>query len=136
MRLQRLEATAFLAQVASGRNHPVLLHCEGLDGAATGDFVVKLRDGFENGPAGFAFEVLAALLARRLGLDCPAPAAIVVDKALAEATAEVNSTVGNRMRRSIGLNFGSTLPPGPTHLGCQGVYSFKAAPSRGRSFRL
>ena len=107
MRLRRVEAVAFLAEISAGRNRPILLRCEGADESSEGEFVVKLRAGLQGPPVGLAFEVLAALLARRLGLSCPEPVEVVVSEGLADATETANPEVAGRMRASVGSNFGS-----------------------------
>lgn len=98
----------------TGRTSPAVIGCEDEMGNRVGDVVVKLRGGLENGVTSLLCELLASRLASYFGLFVPDPALVVIDSDFAELVAshEVGGPEpkrAERIRNSIGLNFGSRL---------------------------
>ncbi len=112
MTLPRLRAVEFMRRMTSGRSRPGLFRCESEDGQPKGDYVVKLRADLEGGAMALAFEAVAAMMARRLGLSTPDPAIVEIDSNLADAVEVIDSAAADAFRRSTGSNFGSKLVTG------------------------
>ena len=109
--LPRLQAVAFQCELPSGSTHPCVFVCEDEEGNEAVEYVVKFRSEVRGGATGLLFEFIAAQLADSLDVPMPAPALIELDAQLADATPE--RSVAERIRASIGLNFGTRfLTPG------------------------
>jgi hypothetical protein len=108
----RLIAARFHRFMRTGRTSPALCGCEDEAGNHIDDFVVKLRGGMENGQTGLLCELVASRLAKYFGLMLPDPAFIVIDSDFAQLVAAAEPERAERMRNSIGLNFGSRLLTG------------------------
>jgi hypothetical protein len=104
-----LVATQFHRFMKTGRTSPALCGCEDEAGNRVDDFVVKLRGGLDNGENGLLFELLASRLAAYFGLTLPDPALVLIDADFAELVAAAEAQRADRIRNSIGLNFGSRL---------------------------
>lgn len=110
--LPRLHATQFHRFMGSGRTSPALCGCEDEAGNRAGDVVVKLRGGLESGETGLLCELLASRLASYFGLFVPEAALVVIDADFAGLVAALEANGphpkrAERMRNSVGLNFGS-----------------------------
>jgi hypothetical protein len=106
-----LQAVAFHLELKTGATGPCVFACEDATGEPAGEYVVKFRSQIRGGPIGLLFEFVAAQLALRLGLRTPAPAVVMLNPPLADATP--NPEVAARIRRSIGPNYGCCyLVPG------------------------
>ena len=101
-----------MRRMDSGRSQPGLFRCESEDGRPVDDYVVKLRADLEAGAIALAFEAVAAMMARRLGLSTPDPAIVEIDVDLAEATELTEAAMARAIRQSAGPNFGSKLVTG------------------------
>jgi len=93
----------------TGRTSPALCGCEDEIGNRVDDFVVKLRGGMEMGQNGLLCELVASRLATYFDLLLPDPALVIIDEDFAELVATAEPERAERIRRSIGLNFGSRL---------------------------
>ena len=115
--IPRLTAVRFDRFMGSGRTSPVLCACEDSLGNPVGDLVLKLRGGMEDGITGSLCELLASRLASYFGMAVPAPAIVTIEEEFAKLVASLDSTGTdstkiNRMRNSVGPNFGSRLIAG------------------------
>lgn len=99
-----LRASSFQRELSSGRTRPCVFWCEDPNGVHSGEFVVKLHSAVDTGIVGLVCELVAALLARRLGLSVPDPALIDIGPDLAAAIP--NQHVQDHAQRSLGLNYG------------------------------
>jgi hypothetical protein len=70
-----------------------------------GEYVVKLRGAI--GESGLVNELFAARLARHFGLAAPELALVSIEPALAELVATTQPAQADRIRGSVGLNFGT-----------------------------
>lgn len=110
----RLIAAQFHRFMESGRTSPVLCSCEDHAGKPVGEVVVKLRGGLDSGNTGLLCELLASRLAGHFGLSVPEPALVEIDDDFVELVAALEgigteSKRAERLRKSVGLNFGSRL---------------------------
>jgi len=95
----------FVRPMHAGKTNPLLIVCETADGG-TVEVVAKLSIGCEEGVTGLAREVVAACLARDLGLPIPEPFLIEIS---AEWTAALRDTAQqSRIAASSPIAFGST----------------------------
>jgi hypothetical protein len=105
--IQTVHAYQFHRFMGTGRTSPALCGCEQAEGQSAGDFVVKLRGGMERGVTGLASELIASRIAAYFGIPVPAPVLVSIDAAFAELVAASQPSKAQRMRGSVGLNFGS-----------------------------
>jgi hypothetical protein len=108
--ISQVTATTFHRFLGNGRTSPAVFTCEGPGLSAPDQFVVKLRGGLEQRERGLSYELYASLLATYFGIQCPRPAAVLLERDLAEAMIEELSGDPHRaqiVRDSVGLNFGS-----------------------------
>ena len=101
---EQLRATQFVKQMGSGRTQPWLMVAQ-TDAQTDLDVVVKLRGSPQLAPCGLAAELVAALLARDLGLPVQPPLVVSFDTAFVNALPD--SALQRIGRRSIGMNFGT-----------------------------
>jgi hypothetical protein len=109
---QILIAAQFLGFMNTGRTKPAILGCEDDSGKWAGDYVVKLIGGLETAESGLLCELLGSKVAAYFGLPTPEPAIIRIEKDLAELIAQAEPEHSARIRKSVGLNFGSKLMTG------------------------
>jgi hypothetical protein len=95
--------------MSSGRTKPAVFLCEDLDGNNAGEFVVKLRQGIDSGVVGLTSELLASLLAEKLGIRTPNPAIVEIDPAIGGLLSARDSEMTRLIKNSGGLNFGSEV---------------------------
>jgi hypothetical protein len=107
--IPRLNAVQFHRFMRAGRTSPALCGCEDELGNRVDDYVLKLRGGMEHGQTGLLCELIGSSLARYFGLTVPDPALVVVEPDFGELVARAEPDVADRVRNSIGLNFGSRL---------------------------
>lgn len=110
--IQTVQAVQFHRFMGTGRTTPALCGCEDEDGQAAGDFVVKLRGGIERGTTGLACELIASRLAAYFEIATPTPKIVAIDEEFATLVGLRHAERSERMRNSIGLNFGSQLLSG------------------------
>lgn len=109
---QRLQATQFIRSIRSGRTEPWLVAAEAEEGCEQ-EVVVKLRGSPQIAPHGLAAELVAALLARDLGIPVQPPLVVLFDVAFVQALP--NADLRRIGLDSIGANFGTRKwPPGFT----------------------
>lgn len=70
-----------------------------------GEYVVKLRGAI--GESGLLNELFAARLTSHFGLASPKPATITIGQTLADIVASIQPSLADRIRGSVGLNFGT-----------------------------
>jgi hypothetical protein len=104
---QTVNATIFHRFMTSGRTSPALCGCEDMAGRPAGDFVVKLGGGSERGVTALVCEFVASRLASHFGVPAPEAALVGIYPEFAELVAAAQPAYSQRMRRSVGLNFGS-----------------------------
>jgi hypothetical protein len=112
--IPRLTATQFHRFMSSGRTSPALCGCEENVGNRVADYVVKLRGGLDRRELGLVCELIGSLLATHFGIAAPEPALVMIDGDFAELVARAELHGADRMRNSIGLNFGSRQLSGVT----------------------
>lgn len=110
MQIPILKATSYQKTMISGRTKPCLFFCEDGDDDNSGEYIVKLKAGMENGINGLIAELLASQLAQVLDIPTPEPAIIYIDPLLAEAVSDTN--LSEKIRSSAGLNYGSRVITG------------------------
>jgi len=104
-----VEAVLFHRFMTSGRTSPALCGCEDQAGQNAGDFVIKFLGGMERGTRGLVAELVASRLASRFSIPVPVPALVVLDHTFAELVARSQPTRAERLRKSVGINFGTRL---------------------------
>lgn len=102
--LDRVVATRYVAPLREGGSLPGLMEADDL-----GTYVVKFR-GAGQGPRALVAEVIAAGLARALGLPVPRVVLVEVDGQL--ALGEPDQEIQDLLRASDGLNLGIDFLPG------------------------
>lgn len=105
--IQTVQAVQFHRFMGAGRSSPALCGCDDQAGQHAGEFVVKLRGGMERGPAALVCELVASQIASYFGIAVPPPAFVSTDEAFAGLVAAMHPAKADRMKKSIGLNFGS-----------------------------
>ena len=105
--IPRLTASQFHRFMSSGRTSPALCGCEDGLGNRVDDYVLKLRGGLDRGEGGLVCELLGSLLATHFSIAAPEPALVMVEADFAELVAIAEPRRADRLRNSIGLNFGS-----------------------------
>jgi hypothetical protein len=80
--------------------------CEDENGDTVGEYVVKFKGGTEAGVTGLACELVASLLADKLGLSHPAAAIVDIDPNISSLLSQQDRDVAAVIRKSGGLNFG------------------------------
>jgi hypothetical protein len=100
-----------MRKMRTGRTSPAIFMCEDIEGKNAGEFVVKFK-ATETGVTGLSCELIASLLADRLGLLTPIPAIIEIDPAMGDLLSARDSDVAGIIRKSPGLNFGSQVLTG------------------------
>jgi hypothetical protein len=103
----RITAAQFHRFMTSGRTSPILCGCQDDQGNRVDDYVVKLRGGLDRGEAGLVCELVASRLASHFGISVPEQALVLMDVDFAELVAAAEPQHADRLRNSIGLNFGS-----------------------------
>ncbi len=103
MEILELTATQFIKPMSTGRNHPLLLGCENVDGDKF-EVVVKFR-GREMTEKAQIAELVTAQLADDLGLQVPQAAVVNVPVGFDTVIAERDAV--KLVKGSTGLNFGS-----------------------------
>jgi hypothetical protein len=123
MEVLELTAAQFIKPMSTGRNRPLLLGCDNVEGEKF-EVVVKFRGKEMNEKAQIA-EIITALLADDLGLQSPQAAVVDVPVGFDAIIAEKD--LAAMVKGSPGLNFGSvhlgagftTWPPGREPYGAQ-----------------
>ncbi len=110
--IPRLTAIQFHRFMSSGRTSPALCRCKGDAGSGLGDYVVKLRGGIDRGERGLLCELIGSQLATHFGISTPESALVSIVAGFAEEMALAEPSRADRLRNSVGLNFGSRLMPG------------------------
>jgi len=105
--LRTVRAELFHGELNAGRTKPVILGCQTADGSGAGEFVVKLRSEVEAQGGSSCFEVFGILLAQHFDIATPEAVLVQIDAQMAEAIPPEFSAAGNRIRKSVGLNFGT-----------------------------
>jgi hypothetical protein len=105
--VRRVTATQFHRCMTSGRTSPVLCGCEDDLENRLDDYVVKLRGGLDRGEIGLVCELVVSRLAPHFGIAVPEPALVLIDEDFAELVAAAEPQHADRLRTSVGLNFGS-----------------------------
>ena len=93
--------------MSSGRTSPALCGCEDDLGNRVDDYVVKLRGGLDRRESGLVCELVGSRLATYFGIAAPEPALVMIEADFAELVAMAEPQRADRLRNSIGLNFGS-----------------------------
>lgn len=79
---------------------------------------MKIRGGLDRGPTGLLCELIASRLAAYFGLSVPEPAIVMIEADFADLAAGVKAKTApqeaDRIRNSVGLNFGSRQLSGVT----------------------
>ncbi len=91
--------------MVSGRTKPCLFFCENENGEPQGEYIVKLKAGMESRENGLVAELVASQLASYLDIPSPEAAIINIDTMWAEAVSD--AALSQKIKGSIGLNFGS-----------------------------
>ncbi len=91
--------------MVSGRTQPCLFFCEDENGEPRGEYIVKLKAGMESQENGLVAELVASQLATYLDIPTPEAAIINLDPMWAEAVSD--GALLQKIKESIGLNFGS-----------------------------
>jgi hypothetical protein len=104
---RRVLATQFHRLMTAGRTAPLLCGCEDEAERRVDDYIVKLRGSVELGDTGMLCELFASYLANHFGILVPEPALVEVSRSFAEIVASREPTIADKIRRSVGLNFGS-----------------------------
>jgi hypothetical protein len=86
----------------------MLATCVAQDGEDV-DVVVKLNGGMDLGRRSATFELVASLIARELGLECPDPLIVRLSPEFVASVANREPSKAETLSRSLGLNFGSKL---------------------------
>ncbi len=107
--LQEVTATRYVTPLREGGSLPGLMEADDL-----GTYVVKFR-GAGQGPRALVAEVIAAGIARGLGLSVPELRGVHLDPALAPG--EPDQEVQDLLRASAGLNLGVDYLPGSADFG-------------------
>ena len=102
--VKSVKAAAFMQAFRTGRTCPCLMRCED-EQDQTAEVVVKLRTGSECSSTGLVCELMAAFLARDLGLPVPEPYLVEVTSDFHQGI--VDPCLAERFRTSAGWNFGS-----------------------------
>lgn len=108
--IPHLFANSYLKRMDTGRTKPCLFFCGNESGEISGEYVVKLKDSVDGKETGLAFELIASLLAKLLGIPTPEPAIIEIDPVMADVIDD--SELAAAIRESAGLNFGSRFMSG------------------------
>jgi hypothetical protein len=104
---RRVLATQFHRLMTSGRTSPLLCGCEDEAERRVDDYIVKLRGSVERGDNGMLCELFASCLANHFGILVPEPALVEISQSFAEIVASREPIIADKIRRSVGLNFGS-----------------------------
>lgn len=105
-----LQAVSYQKTMTSGRTKPCLFFCENESGEQQGEYIVKLKSGMDSRANGLIAELVASQLAAYLDIPTPEPAIINIDPMLAEAVSD--PALSQKIKDSIGLNFGSRIMTG------------------------
>ena len=105
--VEQLEAEQFYSFTSSGYSRPARVTCSRANGSKI-DAYVKFMGGIRNRGFGLAAELLAALLARDLGLFTPTPFIVNLSS---EFLAGVPREAKDLVSRSLGLNFATESTP-------------------------
>ena len=111
MPINCFEAITFVEELSQGRTTPSILRCS--MGEIHDDFVIKYRSTVNNGNIGLSFELLASQLAVYFGIATPDPVFIQISDLFASCVS--NTATSEKLRKSIGLNFGSKFIKGGTY---------------------
>jgi hypothetical protein len=103
--IRTLRAVEFIRPMEVGSKHPALFLCHGGNGDE--EVVVKFRETLLSQQFSCVGEVIAALLARDLGLQAAEPVLVSLCSELAATTS--SSAYGSRIERSEGWNYGSVF---------------------------
>jgi len=112
VQVSTLKAVRFCRPMSSGRTKPCLLACADVSGVEC-EVVVKLG-GQEMPPTSMVCEIMAALLARDLGLATPEPVVVEVDAGFHACVPSELPEWRQRFRESHGRNYGSLFVGGGT----------------------
>ncbi len=110
--MNRLTAVQYRQQFTSGHSCPCLFEAETLEGARL-EVVVKLRGSIIGAERGLARELVASLLASRLGLNVPPPCLVEVTPEFAASTQPQD--VRERLSANLGCHFGTHHLTGAWH---------------------
>jgi hypothetical protein len=102
-----LRASAFVYGMARGQTRPCIIRATKDGAGEEEEVVVKWRAGFRDRRVGPCNELLAALLAKELGLLVPEPVLVVVDPGFDVTLPSAEVDRRRLVRESIGLNLGS-----------------------------
>jgi len=105
--IPRLQAVHFHRFMRTGRTFPALCGCEDPTSETAWDVVVKLRDGLDRGDTALTCELVASRIAAYFNLPVPEPALVLIETDFADIVAEAFPERAERIRKSVGLNFGS-----------------------------
>jgi HipA-like protein len=110
--VRRLIAAQFHKRMEAGRTFPLLCSCEDAAERHVGDYVVKLRGYAEGGTGSMLNELFASLLATHFDILVPEPAVVEISPSFAELVSWRHPEFADRVRNSVGLNFGCKLLKG------------------------
>jgi hypothetical protein len=105
--LPRLTAVHLHRFLSSGRSRPAVFGCVDHSGNPAGDYVLKLSAAMDTGTKAAANEIIASLLAERLGLLRPEPAMVQIHPDLIPWLSARRPEVARVIQSSAGLNFAS-----------------------------
>lgn len=110
--MNRLVAVQYRQTLTSGHSCPCLIDAETLEDKRN-EVVMKLRVSITGGERGLARELVASLLASRLGLKVPSPCLVEVTHEFAESIQPPD--VRTRMLANLGTQFGTIQLTGSWH---------------------
>lgn len=103
--LEMIKPVRFHAPVSSGRTRPARLECEKADGSLV-EVVAKVSEGCDRKTIGLAMEIVAACLARDLGLPIPQPYLLDLEPTFVATVSD--ATRRQLMAASHSIAFGSS----------------------------
>lgn len=109
IQIKKVEALQFRRVLNSGRTTPLLFECADVATGQKEEYVVKLKYSLERRDRGLICELVSSLIARFIGLNTPSIAVVNIDTQMASL---IDVIPKDKIRSSIGLNFGSKLLSG------------------------
>jgi hypothetical protein len=110
--MNRLVAVQYRQTLTSGHSRPCLIDAETLEGDRQ-EVVMKLRESITGAERGLARELVASVLASRLGLNVPSPCLVELTAEFAESIQPPD--VRTRMLANLGTQFGTIQLTGSWH---------------------